>query len=158
MNKINFVNDGQPAINDTNLNLMQTYIETAIQSLYPVGCIYMTTVDTNPNTLFGFGTWTLWGAGKVPVGVNTEDVDFNTVEKTGGEKTHTLTINEIPSHKHNTNVGVTLSPDAGGYRTDTSGVVQLTDNISRDSSSIGGGNSHNNLQPYITCYMWKRTQ
>jgi len=55
--------------------------------IYPVGSIYMSVNSTNPSVMFG-GTWESWGSGKVPVGVNTEETEFNTVEKTGGEKTH----------------------------------------------------------------------
>lgn len=46
------------------------------------------------------GTWVAWGAGRVPVGVDTAQTEFNTVEKTGGEKTHTLATNEMPRHNH----------------------------------------------------------
>ena len=53
---------------------------------HPVGSLFETTVSTNPGTLYG-GTWAAWGGGRVPVGVNTADSDFNTVEKTGGKKT-----------------------------------------------------------------------
>jgi len=63
--------------------------------LYPVGVIYMSVNATSPATLFG-GTWTAWGTGRVPVGVDTADTDFNTVEKVGGEKTHLLTAAEMP--------------------------------------------------------------
>lgn len=67
--------------------------------VYPVGSIYMSISSTNPGTLFG-GTWVAWGAGRVPVSVDANDTDFNAAEKTGGEKTHTLTILEMPNHDH----------------------------------------------------------
>ena len=66
---------------------------------YPVGSIYMSVSGTNPSSFLG-GTWVAWGSGRVPVGVNTGDGNFNTVEKTGGESSHTLTIAEMPSHSH----------------------------------------------------------
>ena len=53
---------------------------------HPVGSLFETTVSTNQGALYG-GTWAAWGGGRVPVGVNTADNDFNTVEKTGGKKT-----------------------------------------------------------------------
>ena len=82
----------------------------SVLSAYPVGSIYISTVSTNPGTIFG-GTWQAYGTGKTLVGVDTSDTDFSTVQKTGGSKTvsytpagtvgnHTLTINEIPSHGH----------------------------------------------------------
>lgn len=74
--------------------------ENILEKIYPVGCIYMTTVSTNPNSIFGFGTWVAWGSGRVPVGVNASDSNFSTVEKTGGEATHKLTEAEMPKHDH----------------------------------------------------------
>lgn len=70
---------------------------------YPVGKIVMSTENINPSEYLGFGTWKAWGSGRVPVGVNTENSDFNTVEKEGGEQSHSLTINEIPKHSHDFN-------------------------------------------------------
>ena len=64
--------------------------------MYPVGAIYVSTVATNPNTLFGFGTWTTFGAGRVLVSLDTGDTDFDVASETGGSKTHTLTAAEIP--------------------------------------------------------------
>ena len=66
--------------------------------IYPVGSIYITANATNPSVLFG-GTWEQL-KGKFLVGVDSSDTDFETSGKTGGEKTHTLTIDEMPSHNH----------------------------------------------------------
>lgn len=68
--------------------------------VYPVGAIYISTVGTNPATFLGFGTWAAFGAGRVMVGYNASDPDFDTAEETGGSKTHTLTTAEMPSHTH----------------------------------------------------------
>ena len=63
------------------------FVQSALAASYPVGSIYMNaTVATNPATLLGFGTWAAFGAGKVPVGLNASDSDFDTVEETGGSK------------------------------------------------------------------------
>lgn len=123
---------------------------------YPVGKILMSTKNTNPSTYLGFGTWQLWGSGRVPVGVNTSDTAFNTVEKTGGEKTHTLTISEMPEHSHIGLKGVGLVYAGSG--SDGNGLKIKTDsNDGRIYTKVAGeGQAHNNLQPYITCYMWKR--
>ena len=126
-------------------------------ALNPIGSIYITTVSTNPGTLFG-GTWVAWGSGRVPVGVNTADSDFNTVNKTGGSKTHRLTVNEIPNHSHPHSVY--WSGAAGSKYVVPQG---LETNDPREyqtfpsTGGTGGGQPHNNLQPYITCYMWRRT-
>ena len=66
---------------------------------YPVGSIYMSVSGTNPSSFLG-GTWVAWGSGRVPVGVNTSDGNFNTVEKTGGTATETLSVSQMPSHTH----------------------------------------------------------
>ena len=129
-------------------------------ALYPVGSIYMSVNNTNPSTFFG-GTWEAWGAGKVPVGVDTADTDFNAVEKTGGEKTHTLTVNEMPKHSHSLPTfysnpekeNITFADSAFNADKASDGNVSNGGQV----ISTGGGQAHNNLQPYITCYMWKRT-
>ncbi len=132
-----------------------------LDNIYPIGSIYMSINNTNPSRLFG-GTWESWGAGRVPVGVDANDTDFDTVEETGGEKTHTLTTTEMPSHGH----GVTWKDgcppwvQAGGYGQVTPGGTAAANRTNTGGLSInnsGGGKAHNNLQPYITCYMWKRT-
>ena len=122
-------------------------------ALYPVGSIYMSVNNTNPSTFFG-GTWEAWGAGKVPVGVDTNDTDFATVEKTGGEKTHTLTESEIPAHRHTVEaIGTgTTQQELNAFSVDNQGAVDSYGT----TNTAGGGQAHNNLQPYITCYMWKR--
>ena len=123
--------------------------------IYPVGSIYISVKSTNPGTLFG-GTWVAWGAGRVPVGVNTSDSSFNTVEKTGGEKTHKLTTNEMPNHGHQTNITLGNRTQSGsGIWAAAPGEVDST--WVGQARGVGGSAAHNNLQPYITCYMWKRT-
>lgn len=132
-----------------------------LDNIYPIGSIYMSINNTNPSRLFG-GTWESWGAGRVPVGVDANDTDFDTVEETGGEKTHTLTTNEMPSHGHGVTWASNCAPwvQAGGYGQITG---SATGNANRANlggitvNNAGGGGAHNNLQPYITCYMWKRT-
>lgn len=134
-------------------------VEDALNSLevfdriYPVGSIYMSVNSTNPSNYFG-GTWVSWGQGRVPVGVNTSDSNFSTVEKTGGVKTHTLAVNEMPSHVHSiTTTNIYYTSGTENVSVACGGVAS---NII-DTNSKGNSQAHNNLQPYITCYMWKRT-
>ena len=122
---------------------------------HPIGSLFETTVATNPGTLYG-GTWAAWGGGRTPVGVNTADTDFSTVEKTGGEKTHTLTVAETPSHSHRTNDIAVYGQGVTGFNFTSTPDGDWKGHY-RISESVGGGQAHNNLQPYITCYMWKRT-
>lgn len=144
--------EGQTPLSPENLMEMQ---EIIFQSIYPVGSIYMSTASTNPATLFGVGTWELWGKGKVPVGIDTEDTDFDVVEKTGGEKKHQLTVDEIPAHSH-----VTEDYFEGGGGTPGVWAIRSSSNLEgykHNVTNTGGNQPHNILQPYITCYMWKRT-
>ena len=129
-----------------------------VDVIYPVGAIFMSVVDTNPSTYLG-GTWVAWGAGKVPVGVDASDTDFDTVEETGGEKTHTLSSGEIPSHTHTTTDIYPVAGQAVGIAPGSTYIpkVETIESTTRTTSSAGSGSAHNNLQPYITCYMWKRT-
>jgi hypothetical protein len=119
--------------------------------LYPVGSIYMSaTMSTvaQVQTAFG-GTWVKWGAGRVPVGVDPNDTSFDTVEETGGEKTHALGELEVPGFLWHTdqNTRDTLSININGGSTYGC----------KAAPQSKTGNAHNNLQPYITCYMYKRT-
>ena len=125
---------------------------TTIQAVYPVGSIYINAaVSTNPGTLLGFGTWVAFGAGRVIVGLNAVDSDFDTAQETGGAKTHTLTIDEMPSHNHSVTMSTSDTDNNNLSEGDTSGTSSFT------TSSTGGGQAHNNLQPYIVAYMWRRT-
>lgn len=168
--------------------LLKDYIQSFIKTMYPVGSIYMSVNATNPSTYFG-GTWVAWGSGRVPVGVNTSDSNFNTVEKTGGASTVTLTTAQMPAHTHTFtgssattnskgahthNVGrdgdgasgsstytvhsAGVSGAGGTSPTNSAGAHTHTLTAKGTNASTGGGGSHNNLQPYITCYMWKRTE
>lgn len=149
--------EGNMAIIDTWANRLVDVINynstLKFDSVYPVGSIYISVNDVNPSELFG-GEWERWGNGRVPVGVSDGDEEFSTAEKTGGEKTHTLTSNEMPSHTHS------LSAWHGGVGNGTAlqrGWSSSTAAASVSPGSTGGDQAHNNLQPYITCYMWKRT-
>ena len=138
---------------------------------YPVGSVYISLESTNPGEKYG-GTWERYANGKTLVGVSETETEFATVNKTGGEKTHTLTISEMPSHSHRGKIGYNQS--GYGYTTalwemyvntisspiSNSGSSTLSDinthNIA-PTGNTGESKSHNNLQPYITVYMWKRT-
>lgn len=124
-----------------------------VNLIYPVGSIYMSVNSTNPKTLFG-GTWAQIAQGRTLVGVDTSDTDFKTAEKTGGEKTHTLTKNELPQIDINTKYARTAGGDGSGL---VYGTTTGNSNNALVTNTNYGGKAHNNLQPYFTCYIWKRT-
>lgn len=219
-----------------------------IDKVYPIGAVYISVVETSPSVLFG-GAWERFANGRTLVGVSEGESEFNTVKKTGGAKTHTLTVTEMPSHTHTQNAhnhgassgsdgshthGVSLSAasagahshsvtvNSGGNHTHTyTGFIQCSvsssatytaiahkryaadgastpasmnstgshshsassasagahthsvsgntgsagshahtvsvNNTTATNNSTGGSGAHNNLQPYITVYMWVRT-
>ena len=158
-------------LTDLENTAFSTFQDIAKQ-IYPVGAIYLSVRSTNPGTIFG-GTWTQWGKGRVPVGVDTTQTEFRTVEKNGGEKTHELTQEEMPAHQHFAdnndgeekltgsigNMGFSAGNNEGAgncYGLNWAYRSSRTDTGIK-TAAAGGGDSHNNLQPYITCYMWKRT-
>lgn len=154
---------------------IKSKINSALNRIYPIGCIYLSTISTNPGTLFG-GTWTAWGTGRVPVGIDSSQSEFNISEKVGGHKsiqshTHSFsaTTSSNGSHQHNLigadGANVTQSvtknrvPGASGgskFEHMIDGAGAHTHTISGTSGSYGSGNAQN-LQPYIVCFMWKRT-
>ena len=149
-------------------------VDAAMAALYPVGSIYINaTNSTNPGTLLGFGTWTAFGAGRVPVGFNSSDPLFDTAEETGGSKdaivvshTHTATSTSTvtdPGHSHTFSADTTSGPDplignvaGSNYNTNTA-TTGITVATTTTVASTGSSGTNANLQPYITVYMWKRT-
>lgn len=146
-----------------------------LNMIYPVGSIFMSATLSTPAQVASAigGTWVAWGAGRVPVGVDASQTEFDTVEETGGEKTHTLTVNELPNiHGEVAIRGYGDSAMWGGTST-ASGVFSFTSNWpsayvfvnttglfpakSGITLDVGSDQAHNNLQPYVTCYMYKRT-
>ncbi|MBR2766801.1 hypothetical protein IKD67_01815 [Candidatus Saccharibacteria bacterium] len=131
-----------------------------LNKIYPVGSIYISYVNKNPSTFLG-GTWSAFASGRTLVGINTSDTDFATVGKTGGSKTVTLTVDQMPSHTH-TIAGFPNGNPATWADPNVRVVYQTTSNnpyptVSALINKTGGGQAHGNLQPYITVYIWRRT-
>ena len=145
----------------TSTEIAQSFLDT----IYPIGSIYTNATDgTNPGTLLGFGTWVSFGAGRVPVGIDSSDTDFDTAEETGGAKTHTLSIGEIPNATGQfRTVRATVQEASGVFSKVNNSLGSGNTTTGADSGTDvnfnlgGGGGAHNNLQPYIVVYMWKRT-
>lgn len=125
--------------------------------IYPVGSYYETS-DTSfdPNTAWG-GTWLEDTKGRVTVALDSEDAGFDTINEIGGEKEHTLTIDEMPSHDHAPLKGrFSIEGDAASaYGSGSSSLYRLT--YDTKTAETGGSQAHNNLQPYIVVKRWHRT-
>ncbi len=137
-------------------------VTATISNAYPVGSIYMNCSNaTNPGTLLGFGTWQSFGAGRVLIGLDSSDTDFDSAEETGGAKTHTLSLAEMPQHAHTLSMNTSADgdPDGGNRRicTDDAEPGGPFTPTHLSMSNQGSNSAHNNVQPYIVVYMWKRT-
>lgn len=128
---------------------------------YPVGSIYLSVNNTNPSEWFG-GTWEQIAQGRTLVGVDINDTNFNAEKKIGGEKTHKLTVEEMPSHMHQMSNGTrTTLGDGKKFGSITANAPMLWDDKNEyywsEVTYVGGSQSHNNMPPYFTCYIWCRT-
>lgn len=181
----------------------------AVEKAYPINSLYISTVPTNPGDagMLGIGTWIRFGKGRTLISQDDSDPDFNTTGNTGGEKTHALSLTEMPGHVHNidhdhpnfnSGPGSAHSHDiAVKYRSDidnSGGDGQVIGGVggfvvgtapgsgtgttsaesahfhainvpplgtynsgASGSSTLGTGDAHNNMSPYIVVYIWKRT-
>lgn len=142
---------GAIPLSDENLNYN---FQEVLNLMCPVGKVEIFYDDDDHSNYLGF-TWERTGIGKAIVGIDSSDTDFNTIGKTGGEKTHTLTVDEMPKHSHrgtflkDTNITVAYNV---GYRVSPSSETPTDFNDSR-----GNNQPHNNLQPYQVFAIWKRT-
>ncbi|QIB59944.1 hypothetical protein GXM21_05930 [Megamonas funiformis] len=157
-----------------------------MKKIYPVGSIYISTVSTNPATLFGFGTWEAMPAGRVLLaqGKSSWGTTYN-AGSTGGEATHQLTVGELPSHGHSAStntanltgnansIGINYDEvsvsgiisknrgnDYGGTNNDhnkTGFLINASHSHTVTINSTGSNQAHNNLPPYLAIYIWERT-
>lgn len=133
--------------------------------VYPVGSIYMNAnAATNPADLFGFGTWMALGAGRMLIGVGSGtdargEAKAFALGEMGGEYSHALTVEEMPAHDHPMPQGHIVPDGTTGplYTSgdDTTRVAYATD--IPNTNKTGGGQTHNNMSPYLAVHMWRRT-
>lgn len=150
-------------------------IEEIISATYPVGSIFITTIDTNPSLLFGIGTWVAFATGRTLVGIDPSDTDLNAAEKLYGAKQVTLTSAQSGTtahnhtqnpHTHNLNYS---APEVGGgstyghvtgqnwnFSSVGTGMTSVTA-TNNNATAASASEAHNNMQPSIVTYMWKRT-
>lgn len=134
-------------------------ITAVLERMLPVGSIVeWSPVDGDGTDLstpekvaayYGFGKWESYGTGRFLLGIS----ESHAVGSTGGEERHTLTTSEIPAHTHTIRWGYGAGPrDSTRVRVDTNS----PESDWAGTGSAGGGQSHNNMPPYITVYRWRR--
>ena len=151
-NNFNIDSNGNLTANSINIQQGLMSQQGIINLIYPVGSIYMSVNSTSPSTLFG-GTRQSWGNGRVPVGVDPVQLEFNIVEKMGGEKTHELSTKELPQTIPRTRIANSGEWSLGEWGSHNSNQEVWTSCLSGQYDVPMGNEAHNNLQPYITCYM-----
>jgi len=130
---------------------------------FPVGSVFIAVVATNPATLLGYGTWAAFGTGRVLVGIDSGDADFDTVEETGGAKTNAISAHAgtaVTTHAANdtgqADIGATAKGSTGStvtLKTHTHSTPALTHSVTQPDAHT----AVSVVQPYIVVYMWKRT-
>lgn len=127
------------------------FLKFSIDLMYPVGRILETTsADDDPNVCYPWQTWERYGNGRTTVGVDESDTDFASAGLELGEKKHTLTVAEMPSHNH----GFTVRGSA--YSTSWIVDFQNVTGQAYSTGNTGGSQAHNNIQPSVTVYRWRR--
>lgn len=135
------------------MNHLEQGISDLYDAIFPVGQIVIKGDNEDYSNWLGF-TWERTALGKVLVGIDSSDTDFNTIGKTGGEKAHTLSVSEMPSHQHELSIvgGGNLTVSAVNWEVTSTGRRYAKDMI----SATGGGQPHNIVQPYQVVAYWKR--
>ena len=139
-----------------NNTYTKTEIDGMLLALFPIGSVYITITNMNPGNFIG-GTWASFGNGRVLMGEGTGE-DTNGLSQTftggteGGEYTHTLSVNEIPAHNHSFYRFYSNGEDTGlsSERRENARRTHI------NTTSTGGGQAHNIVQPYVVVYFWRR--
>ena len=143
-------------ISVTGTNQDSDLIKQLKLAINPIGTVITTTNSDNPSNYIG-GTWERYGKGRVLVGIDENDEDFSAIGKVGGAKKHALTTDEMPSHTHTMRRSQsTGTSDYTGQKVvgaPSSSALYTTNAI---TNQTGGDKEHNNLQPYISVYMFRR--
>lgn len=141
--------------------LINTTINNTVNSIYPVGSVYTSLTNTNPGT-FLKGTWEQFAQGRTLVGEGTgnDGTDTQTFEinSTGGEYKHKLTVDEMPSHTHKLQFRGGQGAQPNDPYADDKPMLQGSSTYGKNVDNTGGDGSHNNVQPYVTVYFWKRVE
>lgn len=154
----------QTLIKSLASSVVNSSMTAILEKTYPVGSIYLSISATNPGSLFG-GTWVQISQGRFLLGESTS----YKVGATGGEATHKLTANEMPSHNHRLTSDSTghsfswggsgktvYAPASATAGNGSNNYINTKQNEWASTQAAGGNAAHNNMPPYYVCYMWRR--
>ena len=137
--------------NSSGTLLTSNDVTDILKTIYPVGSVYINrTNNDNPGTLLGFGTWARI-SDRFLYAATTSSTILGT---TGGESTHKLTIDEMPSHNHNFDGWGTVAGNNGYVSGAESKNILTTTSFSMNDT--GGDQAHNNMPPYVVVSIWYR--
>lgn len=140
---------------DTKIDDLSTLVNSFANLFFPINKIVIFNDNDDHSNYLGF-TWERIATGKTLVGIDSSDTDFDTIGKTGGAKTHTITIDEMPEHTHQ--FEYTTVTGTAGYNTLRADSQVYSGNIQIGNTyPAGGGQPHNNVQPYQVVAYWLRT-
>lgn len=124
-----------------------------LSEVFPINKVEVFFDAEDHSNFLGFN-WEMISQGKMPIGLNTSDTDFNLIGKIGGEKEVTLTVEQIPPHDHKDgkiNDGITAN---NGSKSAV--IVHKSESGTIPTTKTGGGQPHNNMPPYIVMAFWRR--
>jgi uncharacterized coiled-coil DUF342 family protein len=140
--------------NTSQITTLHSILSVYWKTIYPIGSIYISTnANFNPQTTWG-GRWKKTADGRCLIGAN----NTYPIGSTGGESSHTLIVDELPSHNHKiSRVNWYNSPQSNGLSFSITEQSYLkVDGESQQSGATGGGEPHNNMQPYLAVEIWER--
>jgi len=172
------VTAGTP-INAANLNRIESALQVAfataeaalaavitpaqiVDAIWKIGDLYISTSPVDPATKYGVGTWESYGAGRVLVGIDPSQAEFNAAGETGGAKNVSLAVANLPPHDHphehsyTSKAGYASSGDGGALTSPRMDTDATYSTFGKTSSSVGSGSAFSVLQPYIVVYTWRR--
>lgn len=124
-----------------------------LSEAFPVNKVEVFFDAEDHSDFLGF-QWERVSQGRIPIGLDDSDTDFNTIGKTSGEKEVTLSINHIPPHNHT--VRANIQNASGNDVLVIKNNAYYSSAVEMNTSATGGGQAHNNMPPYIVMAFWKR--
>lgn len=142
-----------------DMNQIKQVVNSLANLFFPIKKIVIFNDNDDHSNYLGF-TWERIASGKMLIGIDSTDTDFNTIGKVGGEKTHTLTIDEMPQHNHKISRFINQKGFSTPFNDPNTGWGLKNDDVNGVNDIMttysGGGQAHNNMPPYYVVAYWQR--